>query len=1355
VIALCVGAGTLGAYHVFKTPPPKAARSLGARLDLAAGEVVVDDVSILSGTPLAAGATIATRAGARALVRTGDGAAVFLRGDTTLKLEDHGVTLLSGEIWVDAPQSTSGDAFGVKAGGSSVSASNAGLDVRRGPGPEEIAVYVARGLAVLSAPGGRIEVGAGEQAKAAAGSPPATTSVKFWNDWTGGMTDQHGSRFVGNGSGRLYGIDRSAPPGAPAKKLGIAKQVVHAVVRDGVAETEVDQAFSNPSGVPIEGYYWFSVPPTATVTGFALETNGRLVEGEVVEKREAAAAYEAAVNRANEPALLEWVDGHTYRARIFPIPQGGSRRVVLRYSEMLPTIDGKTRYVYPLRSDDPIRFDEFALSVDVGGTEQDVDVASSLEARVENGGRTVSMRRSGFVPRADFQLEIANKKKKPALAAWRFQAGEDQADYVMLRWAPEKDFTKIAKTTADVVVVVDTSAGGDDTSRQLRLAAAESTLRALADGDHFAVVALDVSPRVVYPANGAPGLAPANEAEIGRALEKLADHSIGGATDLGAMFEPALARLHGKEQAAVVYVGDGTATSGETAAEALLERLRRSLTGSRARFFAIGAGASSSHELLGELARAGGGQYVRVDEAGQATAQALRLASAIKTPAIVDLSLDLGAGLDQPLYSATGKLARGEELVLLARTHHPLPDKVTIRGRLGAKDFEDRLDLKVDTTSVVASQVPRLWAAEYARRLLGSGSVPDENRNAVLQLGVEYGLVTPYSSSLALDDESGYARDGIPRRHSRLRGVRLSQIQQPGDDERLMQGFLPAAPAVAMGCDARATSKAAPASVEERPDSPSSPPSLGGKAFDKSESAPSPTVAATGTAAPMVAASAAAEPPPAPPVGAVTRPQPATAAPRAMRKAAPQQAQRPGDAKNREDDRDERRKDQLAQGSQGVITSGHRPAVLRALGLCSDVASRPLAERALLWQKRAKRSTSGAELGLVYDTAYAACELPDWRDEAVLLDLLGRRVETEEMAETLLGHLASWPDAQRFVAKNLLRRTVDLRIAAAVSRALRGGVDWMKVDAEIAATDKLDRQMAILKTAMLAAPDDPQGDVRYVRLLARSGQRTEAIAHGRRLRDRGFMTPTLAQSLGDVLADAGESEEALRTYSEIVEFDGQSREARRVLGDIYLRQGWHAAAYRQYKTLTDLDGKSPTAWLRLASAAAGAGRIDEALRIERDVAGGEGTPGPTDPRLFARMLSASRLAALLAAPDPGAGASPEAVSRKLKELSLFSSAGTLALLTWDDLDAKLVLGAADEKKETFAGEATDAGMVGLYGLLGDSASWERSPRAVRVRSDLVGRPVRFKVTVLTWDGSKFGVTTKEGKLEPGAKLRAI
>ena len=1366
IIAASTGIGVVCIllYAIFHPSAARPARSLGARLDLAAGDVTVKDTAgdqkALSGTPLGTGATVSTAKGARALVRTGEGAGLFLRGETTLKLLDHGVDVASGEVWLEAPTG-SGDALECNVGTSKISASDAGVSIKRDG--NDLVVYVARGLAILTSPGGRVEISAGEQGVAKGDAKPVVSAVAFWQDWTGGMGDQKGARSTSSATGRLYGIDPSAPNGTPAKKLGIAKQSVHAVLREGIAETEVDQVFSNPGGSAIEGYYWFTIPEQATVTSFALETNGVLVEGEVVEKREAAAQYAAAMRQGNEPALLEWVNGRTYRARIYPIPASGTRRVVLRYSEMLPSVEGKTRYVYPLRSDDPVRFDEFSLNVDVGDP-KDVEVASSLDATVEPGGHAVSMRRSGYVPQADFQLELRAKKKHPPISAWRFQAGADQADYVMLRYAPDTDFAKIASMDAGVVIVVDTSAGGDDSARQLRVAAAESALRALSDHDQFALVTLDVAANVVYPKEG---LAPATEGDIAKALEKLSDHPASGATDLGAMFEPALARLHGKEQAAVVYVGDGAATSGETTSDALVGRLRRSLTGSRARFFAIGTGEGAQHELLSSLTRAGGGAYVRIDDSEQTTGQALRLTSAIKTAAITDLTIDVGGGLDQPMLSATGKLSRGEELVLLARTHHPLPPQVKVHGRVGGKDFEEKYDVKVDTTSVTASLVPRLWASEYVHQLMGSATASEDNHGQILQLGVEYGLITPFTSSIALDSESAYASQGITRKHSRMRGVRLTSIASPADEENLMRDLLPSSP-TAMGCSkkemsASEASESSPSSYRER----------------SVDLAPSPTATsiAASNGAPAVAQQVMVDGPSAPtrgggiafaagggkPAEAAPVPTVATAAapPRArpMAKSAPAPVAAPLALAARDDGKkNDRREDKDAVPKLEMIfgnTAAARIPMSRAVTQCSDVAARPLSERLVIWQKRAKKAQNAASLATVYDTAYAACELPDWRDEAALLDIVQQRIDTEDAATVVLSHFATYAEGQKLIARDLLRRTVDVRIAAAVSRAMYGGIDWMKLDREIDDMDKPDKQLARLKAAMLIAPNDPQGDVRLVKLLARTGQQTEARALGRRLRDRGFLTPTLAQQLGDVLADSGEQEEALRTYSEIVEFDGESKQSRRVLGDIFQRQGWYPAAYRQFKTLTDLDGKNPLAWLRLANAAAGAGRVDEALRIDREVAGGEGTPGPNDPRMFARLLSASRLGLLLDKPDPAAGVTPEAVSRKLKELSLFSGPGTLSVLTWQDLDAQLVIGTADEKKETLAGEATDAGAIGLYAVLGSSEIWDRADHAARFKSELLARKVPFRVVTLTWDGKKFGVKTKTGEMRPSTKSEML
>jgi len=1389
---------------LMKPPPPVRAKNLGARLELAAGQVLVKDADgeaqALSGTPLATGARIATGKGARALVRTGEGASVFLRGDTSVVLEPSGLTLEKGEVWLDAPRAE-GEAIACRLGKHAVSAADAGLSITRDG--DDAKVYVARGLAILTSPGGRVEIAAGTQGNATGAGAPKVEPVAFWQDWTGGMGDTRVARGIGgSGSGRIYGLDPNALPGTPAKKLGIAKQVVRAVLRDGLAETEVDQTFSNPGSQGIEGWYWFTVPTSAIVTSFALETNGHLVEGEVIEKSEAAARYATAKRQSADPALLEWVDGKSYRARIFPIPASGTRRVVLRYIELLPAIEGKVHYVYPLRSDDGVRFDEFALSVDLGPNAAQMHVATSLDATVEQNGSLVAMRRSGYVPQADFQLEMSPSHTEPPVRAWRFAAGGDQADYVMLRYVPDHDvtFASLPAAKGELVVVVDTSAGGDETERAERTAAAEGILRALSDEDRFALVTLDVRPTVVYPKEG---LAQATEAEVAKALEKLADHGVAGATDLGAMFEPALERLHGAEQPAIVYVGDGNPTSGETTADALMARMRRSLSGSRARFFAVGVGADARHDLLEQLTRAGSGQYLRINEADETTGQALRLTSAIKTPTITDLSIDLGAGLDQPFYSAAGKLARGEELELLARTHHELPKIVTIKGRVAGKDFKSEYPLALES-STTTSLVPRLWAAEYVRRLLGSGSSPDENRSKILDLGVEYGLMTPYTSILALESDAAYSRQGVPRRNSKLRGVRLTSIQNEQDERELVAPYLTPLPRTMTGCGRSTASSvtsasssfsddeapaarmaAAPAAIAAPPAAESNAfapgePAAGFEDSREAQMAPSSSMAASVPApAPTAGGSLADAPGFGAGIGSIGtlglsgdklagQAKAGAGAHHALARTAPSRpsAIQPRGIVRVHDDVKALSKNDAAKKDNDparvepphmdmIVGARPKPIARRALAMCSDASSRPLAERLVLWQKRLRRATGANDLVTQYEVARSSCELPDWRDQEALLDLVEARIDNEQAAAVVLGHFAGESEAQRFVARAVLRRTVDPRLAAAVSRALFGDrVDWAKVDRELLDTPAVDARITHLKAAMLAAPGDPAGDVRLVKLLVEAGQAREAVAHGRRLRDRGLLTPLLAEELGDALVIAGEPDEAMRTYSEVVEFNGGDASARRLLGDLYLRNGWYDAAYRQYKTLTDLDGKNATSWLRLAAAAAGAGRVDEALRIEREVQSGEGSPGPEDPRYWAKLWSAARLGTLYLDPKAAGGGpdAKDAIARKLKELGLFSGPGSLALLTWEDHDAHLALGAADEKKEDLLGEPTDASKVALYGVLLGQGDWEKRPWAVRWTADAPQRPVKFSVVVLAWDGRSFTVKVTPGSIKPETKL---
>jgi hypothetical protein len=156
------------------------------------------------------------------------------------------------------------------------------------------------------------------------------------------------------------------------------------------------------------------------------------------------------------------------------------------------------------------------------------------------------------------------------------------------------------------------------------------------------------------------------------------------------------------------------------------------------------------------------------------------------------------------------------------------------------------------------------------------------------------------------------------------------------------------------------------------------------------------------------------------------------------------------------------------------------------------------------------------------------------------------------------------------------------------------------------------------------------------------------------------------------------------------------------------------------------------------------------------VASNAGQPGPNDPRYFARLWSAARLGLLLDAKDAAdAKAQKEAVGRKMKDLHLFTGPGTLALVTWEDLEARLVFASADEKKETLAGEATDASAVGLASLMLSPNALSRAQWAVRFKADPPERAVKFTVVELTWTGESFTVKTQRSELPRGVKQIGI
>ncbi|WP_341215812.1 VIT domain-containing protein [uncultured Wocania sp.] len=146
-------------------------------------------------------------------------------------------------------------------------------------------------------------------------------------------------------------------------KLGITSLDIKVEVVGNIATTTYDMLFYNPTKEILEGELTFPLGEGQRVSGLALEVNGKLREAVVVEKEQGRVAFEAVVRQRVDPILLEKGTGNKYKARIYPIPAKGYKRVVLSYEQEL--IFGEEAHYFHLPLGFKKNLDHFVLEVNV------------------------------------------------------------------------------------------------------------------------------------------------------------------------------------------------------------------------------------------------------------------------------------------------------------------------------------------------------------------------------------------------------------------------------------------------------------------------------------------------------------------------------------------------------------------------------------------------------------------------------------------------------------------------------------------------------------------------------------------------------------------------------------------------------------------------------------------------------------------------------------------------------------------------------------------------------------------------------------------------------------------------------
>lgn len=101
------------------------------------------------------------------------------------------------------------------------------------------------------------------------------------------------------------------------------------------AEVSYTFTFKNIGKRQTEGEFIFPIPEGAYLSQLWLEVQGRLRRSSSVRKAHALNAYETLTNRDIDPAIVEKIDDRTFRARLFPIPENGTKQIRISYIQRL------------------------------------------------------------------------------------------------------------------------------------------------------------------------------------------------------------------------------------------------------------------------------------------------------------------------------------------------------------------------------------------------------------------------------------------------------------------------------------------------------------------------------------------------------------------------------------------------------------------------------------------------------------------------------------------------------------------------------------------------------------------------------------------------------------------------------------------------------------------------------------------------------------------------------------------------------------------------------------------------------------------------------------------------------------
>ncbi|MNU13308.1 Vault protein inter-alpha-trypsin [compost metagenome] len=484
-----------------------------------------------------------------------------------------------------------------------------------------------------------------------------------------------------------------------------------------LATTTATYTFYNPSNRILEGKLTFPLPEGVSVSGYALDINGKLRNAVPVPKERAKEVFESIERRNVDPGIIEKVEGNNFRTRIYPIPQKGSRTIQITYHQELKNV--ASDYQYFLSFANATTIPKFNLKVWISET-------ATVPKILENPDGSFAFQKQGNqwiaeIAKSDFTLNESLKVTIPK--------NQNSSNVVLQKSSGDKFYfaanvgldlpVKEKPRSQKIAIIWDNSFSGSKRNRDKEL----DFLNAYFADNKNVSVSFSLLNNTFEKAEEFN----ISQGNWGELKNKILNLKYDGGTDFGALKE-----INGAEE--YLLFSDGISNFGD-----LTMKFKKPLN-------SIASTPTSDVNLLKLLANQSGGNFINLNELDTRSALKtykklpVRFLGFKENPNMQELFPNIGSVISEPVNifgitsGNTGKL--------------------TAVFSVGNEKFETPVDFS-KAQQLENWQIAQFWAQRKINELELNST---QNRQEIKNISEQFGVVSKNTSLIVLDDINDYVR---------------------------------------------------------------------------------------------------------------------------------------------------------------------------------------------------------------------------------------------------------------------------------------------------------------------------------------------------------------------------------------------------------------------------------------------------------------------------------------------------------------------------------------------------------------------------------------------------------------------